>query len=275
MARNQNDQFQPRKSSASGVSFQLSHTYSRSAIVTVFLISILGATILGAEAFSLPCWSVRKLCVDGRQAMPLSAVLKSTLNDDGDFCIEGINDDKTNASSGGEEFSSLLDMEYNQAKNSKLSDIMTPSSPLPSNDDIRFETIQLDGDDSSIASGGSSVLDPFPFLQAATQAVSPMTGSTTAAATPAIQAPPTVQPPLESTKLDSEEQALVEALEVFLDSIFQGQVVSKDIGKYAIELMSIGFDPDCEWSQELQLDDLCFMKKLHQRYFWKEWEKLL
>lgn len=43
---------------------------------------------------------------------------------------------------------------------------------------------------------------------------------------------------------------------------------------YAIKFVSIGFDLDCNSSGELEYDDLGFMKQLHRRYFWKEWEKL-
>ena len=48
------------------------------------------------------------------------------------------------------------------------------------------------------------------------------------------------------------------------------------LNTYARELANIGFDPDCdEISIELKYEDLTFMKLLHRRYFWKEWNKLI
>jgi hypothetical protein len=44
----------------------------------------------------------------------------------------------------------------------------------------------------------------------------------------------------------------------------------KDSKAYARELFYIGFDPACVTQCELQLDDLHFMKLLHQRYLYNE-----
>lgn len=65
----------------------------------------------------------------------------------------------------------------------------------------------------------------------------------------------------------------IEALEGFLTSFFS-TLNPKVLRTYAKGLERLGFDPDCDSSKELEFEDLRFMKNLHQRYFWKEWEKL-
>jgi len=76
-------------------------------------------------------------------------------------------------------------------------------------------------------------------------------------------------------------------LEDFLASIFSSTSLqwnsqnentggSTLLNTYARKLANIGFDPDCdEISIELKYEDLAFMKLLHRRYFWKEWNKLI
>ena len=234
-------------------------------------IIVLGSLVSPGEAFSSKMTSF--------DAPTSSSSLKSTtLNEDGDFWIEGLNDnsfnkkagdgdpfwiegiddDKAGGGGGQVGFTSILDMEYNQRKKSTLSDILNLSSPLsasaPSGNDIRIETM---GGYSQVFDNSPSVMDPFPFLTRAPSVTSPMA------------TPPS------SKKISEDDQVTIEALENFLGSIFHGQVPADVIRTYAFELMAIGFDPDCEWCKELALEDLAFMKKLHQRFFWKEWEKLL
>lgn len=56
---------------------------------------------------------------------------------------------------------------------------------------------------------------------------------------------------------------LIEIIPTLLDS-------GDDCRFYAEELVAIGFHPNCVTQCELQMDDLAFMKPLHQRYIYNE-----
>ncbi|CAJ1937510.1 unnamed protein product [Cylindrotheca closterium] len=236
----------------------------------------------------------------------ITSLKSSTLNEDGDFCIEGINDDKTtnNNSSGNNnnnnnnnnKFTSLLDMEYNQIKNSKLSDITKPYQFAETNpqDDVRFETTDDDyipNDDTEVI-----IMDQFSsFLNAGVQGATARPAYNDLSTADRVDSTNTVLPSVSTgiesqsgrsnsqvvpqsqnrIALDEKDHAAIEALEGFLSSIFDGQVKARDIHLYACDLVAIGFDPDCDMGKELEFDDLEFMKKLHQRFFWKEWQRLL
>lgn len=78
-----------------------------------------------------------------------------------------------------------------------------------------------------------------------------------------------------SSSFDQEEQHVVGVIQEFLTSLMT-KIPSNDLEHYAYQLCALGFDPDClETCSELEYDDLRFMKPLHQRYFWKQWEQLL
>lgn len=223
--------------------------------------------------------------------------LESTLNEDGDFCIEGLNDSRSNINTDGDgQFTSLLDIEYSHQKSSKLSDIL--KGPQNQDDDIPFgEPFYMHRD------SDTEIIEQFSFLSSGGQSMASgaakdaKSWSSTNTHLPdcnqidstslvsnsqdssnhtlPISSRSQLVPEPSSTELDDEEQAAIQALEGFLHSIFDNQLHFKDIGNYAHELVAIGFDPDCEVSLGLDYDDLDFMKKLHQRFFWKEWQKLL
>ena len=255
---------------------------------TTAILGILASLLSHAGAFSysnfqLPSASRRFILIG-----PSTTLLKSTLNEDGDFCIEGINDDKTtNSSNNNDEFTSLLDMQYNQVKNSKLSDIMKPHQSVETTNpqDVRLETIDdyVQNDEKDIMDRFSSILNSGFQGNVVSSANNKDLSRTanrmdstlaTTASVPIVSQSGRGQ--LLPQSLDEEDdQAAIEALEGFLGSIFDGQVTARDIHMYACELVAIGFDPDCDLGKELEFDDLEFMKKLHQRFYWKEWQKLI
>lgn len=168
---------------------------------------------------------------------PCSTVLFSTLNEDGDFIIGGLNDNDSDSSTSGEESSfdvaetqkqlaSLLKVDYAASTNSgNISDI-DEQQDLKSFDFIK-ESVKMDDD----------------MLSRSQE---------------------------ENRKID---ELQLSKIQEFLTSILT--LTDSDLKYYAMEFISIGFDPDCNSSGELEYDDLGFMKQLHRRYFWKEWEKLL
>jgi hypothetical protein len=69
--------------------------------------------------------------------------------------------------------------------------------------------------------------------------------------------------------ISPDEEQIISDVEVWLLNIIPSLCL-KDSKAYARELFYIGFDPACVTQCELQLDDLHFMKLLHQRYFYNE-----
>lgn len=194
------------------------------AIYSSDLFSSAGASLVGKPPAARQC----------------STMLFSTLNEDGDFIIGGLNDNDSNSSNSGDESSStlpnvaetqkqlasLLKIDYAVSTNSgDISDI-DEQQDLKSFDFIK-ESVKIDDDMSSRSREGNRKIDE-----------------------------------LQLTKIQG-----------FLTSILT--LTESDLKYYAVEFVSIGFDPDCNSSGELEYDDLGFMKQLHRRYFWKEWEKLL
>lgn len=169
-----------------------------------------------------------------------STMLFSTLNEDGDFIIGGLNDNDSKSSNSGNgssstlpnvaetqmQLASLLKVDYAVSTNSgNISDI-DEQQDLKSFDFIK-ESVKIDDDMSSRSREGNRKID----------------------------------------------ELQISKIQQFLTSILT--LTESDLKYYAMKFVSVGFDPDCNSSGELEYDDLGFMKQLHRRYFWKEWEKLL
>lgn len=149
----------------------------------------------------------------------------STLNEEGDFLISGINDSESVVNQEGNLFLSL-----NEDGDFPLSSTKTtPAEELN-------QSLELNLD--------KALLTTEPRL-------------------------PTI-----STRKHHPNEAQIQVLQDFLSSLFPS-LNHVDSFEYAKELEKIGFDPDCESSFELQYDDISFMKRLHRRYFWSQWGKLL
>lgn len=207
----------------------------------------------------------------------------STLNEDGDFIMEGINDDISQTPSAGnrKQFTSLLDMEYNsnngQQPHQQPPTIDNTILGLDENGDFMLEppTNRALNDEPSSSNRGN----PFPPPPASL--LSESLGNQhdiadAAVATRSTSTPSSAAGAARLVDYDVPDMTIgMEILMDFLISILPSLADSDLLHNYALQLLDIGFDPDYESSIELLYEDLEFMKKLHQRYFWKEWNKLL
>ncbi|KAL3927876.1 MAG: hypothetical protein SGBAC_012896 [Bacillariaceae sp.] len=153
------------------------------------------------------------------------------------------------------------------------------------NHDVQFETIlndcnvQVDDDAVGQFNVPNNGVPPQPQALDADSSSRPTSSNQIQTASPPIAtriSQSAYRTQMVSQDEDDMASSTMESLNDFLKSIFDGQLLpARDIDRYAGELVDIGFDPDCDLlCQELEFDDLVFMKKLHQRFFWKEWQKL-
>lgn len=194
------------------------------AIYSSDLFSSAGASLVGKPPAARQC----------------STVLFSTLNEDGDFIIGGLNDNDSKSSNSGNgssstlpnvaetqmQLASVLKVDYAASTNSGNISDSDKQQDLKSLDFVN-ESVKIDDD----------------ILSRSQE---------------------------ENRKIDELQMSKIQQ---FLTSILT--LTESDLKYYAMKFVSIGFDPDCNSSGELEYDDLGFMKQLHRRYFWKEWEKLL
>ncbi|GFH54938.1 hypothetical protein CTEN210_11414 [Chaetoceros tenuissimus] len=166
-------------------------------------------------------------------------MLFSTLNEDGDFIIGGLNDNDSNSSTSGDESSSKL---LNVAETQKQLTSLLKVDYAASTNSGNISDIDEQQDLKSLDFKESVKMDDGMLSRSRE----------------------------ENRKID---ELQLSKIQEFLTSILT--LTESDLKYYAIEFVSIGFDPDCNSSGELEYDDLGFMKQLHRRYFWKEWEKLL
>jgi hypothetical protein len=187
----------------------------------------------------------------------------SSLNDDGDFLMVGINDVSSSSSSSTSEslsqITSLLDISILEGT------LQQPLGSMDTNNDL---FLGLDENGDYLLETPSSRDDNSPASESntANQMSSALLGSSNNARTFSLSASTPVGP----NQNDKQQETLRE----FLLSILSN-LTPTDLQNYAQGLMDIGFDPDCDSSRDLQFDDLTLMKRLHQRYFWNEWNKLL
>eukprot|EP00980_Cylindrotheca_fusiformis_P011723 scaffold2784_cov109-Cylindrotheca_fusiformis.AAC.2 len=201
----------------------------------------------------------------------------TTLNEDGDFILEGINDGSSSTLRNMSPITSLLDLEYITANNKnsvtsnekkKNSEPFVGSSKqvhIDENGDFQLKhsspttttRATLIGEESS--SFESNNLLSLTTLRSSSQDATLLNAAT-------------VSSPMSSTEDSTTSRS---PSEVFLESIWPNNLSESDFQRYKKGLDEIGFDPDCASSTYLLFDDLGFMKKLHQRYFWEEWKKLL
>ena len=167
-------------------------------------------------------------------------MLFSTLNDDGDFIIGGLNDNESNSNYSEDESSSTL-LNVAETQN-QLASLLTIDYTASTNSGNISDNEEQQN------------LKSFDFINESVK----MNNDTYTL-------------PIQEANRQVDEIQLSK-IQAFLTSILT--LTESDLKYYAIEFVSIGFDPDCNSSGELEYDDLGFMKQLHRRYFWKEWEKL-
>jgi len=209
----------------------------------------------------------------------------SSLNQDGDFCILGLNDDggvgasnndgETPTSSG--YLSSLLNVDYS----STISSDTLPeynAEEQQSSTDIQMMGLTEDGD---------FMLDEINFTtdedSRKEQSIHcPMSVSQQQSSYPPSQSPqmPLIDTDVQSRKeyhnlvtdariVEEDHHQEVEAVQAWLMDIFP--TLQRHYNhEYAQKLVSIGFDPSCASQCELKFEDLEFMKLLHQRYVYNE-----
>ena len=193
---------------------------------------------------------------------PLPRSLSSTstilgLNEDGDFLIDGINDDRSSQTlQGGEGVGGMSLL-------SALSTSATSSPPSSSSTtDINLETL-LAG--SGLVSSSSSTSGSSSVAQAAYEYEDRSSSSGSRGG---------------GIDFDIDVDK-VELMEEFIRELLPSSVSKDEVRRYAISLHTqVGFDPDCfsssyDYLQYEDLTELVQMKVLHARYFWKEWTELL
>jgi hypothetical protein len=245
-----------RKSRHHRFSLHRCHSKISTMRIAPYSIATIGALAFSASschAFLLPSDKVQRI-----------HHFSSSLNDDGDFLMEGINDGPSSSSSSStsenlSHITSLLDFSVLKGT------LQQPLGPIDTNDDL-FLGIDENGDypletpssrdENSRASESNTVNQMSSAL---------LSGSNNARTFSFSESTPI------GPNQDDEQQ---ETLREFLLSILSN-LNPTDLQNYAQGLMDIGFDPDCDSSRELQFDDLALMKPLHQRYFWNEWNELL
>jgi hypothetical protein len=227
----------------------------------------------------------------------------SSLNDNGDFYIPGINDNETDNQSTsipGNYLSSLLNIDYSSNVDQDYDSIPTEAQPQPvkqmTTPPSSSKSSELHGltDDGDFMMVGINSQDPMLFTTINTETKrepSPFSSSSEAMNNPLasffpggpknnnpdpIMEATTPSPATRSSIIHSyqEEEEQIGVIEEFLSSLLPPSLNPNELKRYAHQLCALGFDPDCETSGELKYEDLDFMKRLHQRYFWIQWEKL-
>jgi hypothetical protein len=223
--------------------------------IALYRIATTGALAFSASpchAFLLPSDKVQRI-----------HRFSSSLNDDGDFLMQGINDVPSSSSSSTSEnlsqITSLLDISILEGT------LQQPLGSIDTNDDFFFG-LDENGDYLLETPSSHDENSPASESNAANQMPSALLGSSNNERTASLSESTPIGP-----NQDDKQQ---ETLREFLLSILSN-LTHTDLQNYAQGLVDIGFDPDCDSSRELQFDDLALMKRLHQKYFWNEWNKLL
>ena len=230
----------------------------------------------------------------------------SSINEDGDFVIQGINDEYMSSSSSseissiqsGQYLSNLLDSAVNNYDGARTSDYEQQqygdrtsstgdecdASPSSNSESSSAELFGLTEDGDFLMSGinadlSEEELSDLSSIQPdrnrnnnmmtnpfADMLNKPLLGSS-------MMPPTTITAAGTQQIICEEDEEVIGVVEEFLSTILPSH--PHDCARYAeIFVTELGFDPDCESSQELTYEDLEFMKKLHARHFWKEWTNL-